>query len=79
MGASPSLFASGHFDKKLRFYDGRSTDPVRTVDMGGRITSLDVTMSGCELLVSTRDDTISLIDLRTFQTVHCYRLVKYSE
>ncbi|CCD83386.2 Autophagic-related protein 16.1 [Caenorhabditis elegans] len=77
MGASPSLFASGHFDKKLRFYDGRSTDPVRTVDMGGRITSLDVTMSGCELLVSTRDDTISLIDLRTFQTVHCYSAENY--
>ncbi|EFO82652.1 CRE-ATG-16.1 protein [Caenorhabditis remanei] len=77
MGGSPSLFASGHFDKKLRFYDGRSTDPVKTVEMGGRITSLDVTMSGCELLISTRDDTITMIDLRTFQTVHCYSAENY--
>lgn len=77
MGGSPSLFASGHFDKKLRFYDGRSSDPVRTVDMNGRITSLDVTMSGCELLVSTRDDTITLMDLRNFQTVHCYSAENY--
>lgn len=77
MGGSPSLFASGHFDKKLRFYDGRSSDPVRTVDMNGRITSLDVTMSGCELLISTRDDTITLMDLRNFQTVHCYSAENY--
>uniref|UniRef100_A0A1I7TIF7 WD_REPEATS_REGION domain-containing protein n=1 Tax=Caenorhabditis tropicalis TaxID=1561998 RepID=A0A1I7TIF7_9PELO len=77
MGGSPSLFATGHFDKKLRFYDGRSSDPVKTVEMGGRITSLDVTMSGCELLVSTRDDTITLMDLRSFQTVHCYSAENY--
>lgn len=77
LGGSPSLFASGHFDKKLRFYDGRSSDPVRTVEMNGRITSLDVTMSGSELLISTRDDTITMLDLRTFQTIHCYSAENY--
>ncbi|CAP32981.1 Protein CBR-ATG-16.1 [Caenorhabditis briggsae] len=77
LGGSPSLFASGHFDKKLRFYDGRSVEPVKTVEMGGRITSLDVSMNGCELLISTRDDTISMLDLRTFQTLHCYSAENY--
>lgn len=74
LGNSPTLFASGHFDKKLRFWDGRSVDNVKLVEMAGRITSLDVSMSGYELLISTRDDTITLMDLRNFKTLHCYRL-----
>ncbi|CAI2356916.1 unnamed protein product [Caenorhabditis sp. 36 PRJEB53466] len=77
LGGSPSLFSTGHFDKKLRFWDGRSTDAVKTIEMGGRITSLDASMSGYELLISTRDDTITLMDLRNFQTIHCYSAENY--
>ena len=33
---------SGHFDKKIRIYDGRSDQPVQMLEMAGKITSLDV-------------------------------------
>lgn len=29
-------------DKKIRLWDGRRPEPVRTVEMGGRVTSLDI-------------------------------------
>jgi len=35
---------SGHFDKKIRFYDVRSdSTTLREIELEGRITSLDIT------------------------------------
>ncbi|CAB3401154.1 unnamed protein product [Caenorhabditis bovis] len=70
---NPTMFISGHCDKKIRFWDGRAKEHVKDVTMDARVTSLSVLANGLEMLVSTRDDLLSLLDLRTFRTLHFYR------
>ncbi len=59
------LVISGHFDKKLRFYDvRRGTQPTSETLLSGRVTSVDLAKNGTSLIASTRDDRIDLLDLR---------------
>ena len=60
-----SMIISGHFDKKVRFYDSRSGgQPSSEVTANGKVTSLDMTRDGKYLLMCTRDDSIQIFDLR---------------
>ncbi|EPB66691.1 hypothetical protein ANCCEY_14214 [Ancylostoma ceylanicum] len=61
-----------HFDRKLRFWDSRNQEPVHTMEMAGKVTSLNMSSDGVHVLCSTRDDTLSLMDVRKYQTVHIY-------
>ncbi|VDL72523.1 unnamed protein product [Nippostrongylus brasiliensis] len=70
-----ATFSSGHFDRKLRFWDSRNPEPVHVIEMAGKVTSLDISSDGFHLLCSTRDDTLSLLDIRKYQTVHIYSLI----
>ncbi|ETN75522.1 WD domain, G-beta repeat protein [Necator americanus] len=70
-------FISGHFDRKLRFWDSRSQEPIHVIEMAGKVTSLDVSSDGMYVLCSTRDDTLSLMDVRKYQTVHIYSAEQY--
>ncbi|KJH47366.1 WD domain, G-beta repeat protein [Dictyocaulus viviparus] len=72
-----ATFTSGHFDKKLRFWDSRNHEPIHTTEMAGKVTSLDMSSDGIHLLCSTRDDTLSIIDVRKYQTVHIYSAEQY--
>ncbi|CAJ0589729.1 unnamed protein product [Cylicocyclus nassatus] len=72
-----SSFISGHFDRKLRFWDSRNQEPVHIIELAGKVTSLNVSSDGIYLLCSTRDDTLSLIDVRKYQTVHIYSAEQY--
>ncbi|KAK5982881.1 hypothetical protein GCK32_002278 [Trichostrongylus colubriformis] len=72
-----ATFASGHFDRKLRFWDSRNQEPVHSMEMAGKITALDMSSDGINLLCSTRDDTLSLLDIRKYQTVHIYSAEHY--
>ncbi|CAD6191136.1 unnamed protein product [Caenorhabditis auriculariae] len=72
-----ALFLSGHMDKKVRAWDGRSAECIRSLEFSKRITSLDLSTDGHYMLSSTRDDTLSLIDLRTFGIVHDYSAEQY--
>ncbi|XP_051874230.1 autophagy-related protein 16-1-like isoform X2 [Pristis pectinata] len=56
---------SGHFDKKIRFWDIRTESIVREVELQGRITALDLNPDHTELLTCSRDDILKIIDLRT--------------
>ena len=57
---------SGHFDKKVRCWDVRSSkEPSREVVLGGKVTSLDLSKDMNYLAVCSRDDRISVLDLRT--------------
>ncbi|KIH55807.1 hypothetical protein ANCDUO_14028 [Ancylostoma duodenale] len=40
--------------------------------MAGKVTSLNMSSDGVHVLCSTRDDTLSLMDVRKYQTVHIY-------
>ena len=56
---------SGHFDKKVRFYDVRaSLQPTSELSLGGKVTSVELSRNGRFLLACSRDDCLSLVDLR---------------
>ena len=57
---------SGHFDKKVRFWDIRTaSEPSNEAFFGGKVTSLDLTRDKNYLGVCSRDDKVSVLDLRT--------------
>ncbi|VVC36742.1 Six-bladed beta-propeller, TolB-like,WD40-repeat-containing domain,WD40 repeat, conserved site,WD40/YVTN [Cinara cedri] len=56
---------SGHFDKRIRFWDTRTETPHTDIEVQGRVTSLDLSRDCNYLLSCVRDDTLRLIDLRT--------------
>ncbi|XP_016390621.1 autophagy-related protein 16-like [Sinocyclocheilus rhinocerous] len=56
---------SGHFDKKVRFWDIRAESIVHELELLGRITSLDLNHDRTELLSCSRDDLVKIIDLRS--------------
>ncbi|CAI2344576.1 unnamed protein product [Caenorhabditis sp. 36 PRJEB53466] len=76
-GNSQSSFVSSHFDKKVRFWDCRSADPSHLVELGHRVSSLDVSLDGLQILASSRDDTLSLIDARNYGILHLYSAEQY--
>uniref|UniRef100_A0AAZ3Q8U1 Autophagy-related protein 16 domain-containing protein n=1 Tax=Oncorhynchus tshawytscha TaxID=74940 RepID=A0AAZ3Q8U1_ONCTS len=56
---------SGHFDKKVRFWDIRAESIVCELELLGRVTSLDLNHDRTELLTCSRDDLVKIIDLRS--------------
>ncbi|XP_040582414.1 LOW QUALITY PROTEIN: autophagy-related protein 16-1-like [Lepeophtheirus salmonis] len=72
-----TMIISGHFDKKIRFYDCRniggsssfgSDTHQSEIIVGGKITSLDLSKNGQYLLASTRENKIEITDLRNMKT-----------
>ncbi|BFZ00253.1 hypothetical protein BsWGS_03292 [Bradybaena similaris] len=57
---------SGHFDRHVRFWDirGSSEESTNQVILNGRLTSLCLSSDKSQLLCCTRDDSLSIIDLR---------------
>lgn len=64
---------SGHHDKKIRFWDSRSENCVRELTMEEKITSLSIGQDQTQLLSCSRDDALSLIDLRRGEILHAFR------
>ncbi|KXJ15044.1 autophagy-related protein 16-1 [Exaiptasia diaphana] len=64
-----SQIISGHFDKRVRFWDSRSDTSVGEITLQGKVTSLDLSPDMNQVLASTRDDTVKVIDLRMSQVV----------
>lgn len=64
---SGECIASGHFDRKIRFYDTRSThsQTMYEIEVSGRITSLDMPAEKNTLLCCVKDHKLNLIDMRT--------------
>ncbi|XP_060802098.1 autophagy-related protein 16-1 isoform X4 [Amyelois transitella] len=59
-----STIISGHFDKRIRFWDIRTEMSSNDIMLQGKVTSLDLSRDSNYLLACVRDDTIQLIDLR---------------
>uniref|UniRef100_A0A1I7TTB9 WD_REPEATS_REGION domain-containing protein n=1 Tax=Caenorhabditis tropicalis TaxID=1561998 RepID=A0A1I7TTB9_9PELO len=76
-GVSQSSFISSHFDKKVRFWDARSSDPTYSLELGQKVSSLDVSLDGLQILASSRDDTLSVIDVRNYGIIHLYSAEQY--
>ncbi|XP_077154963.1 protein Atg16l2 isoform X2 [Ranitomeya variabilis] len=61
---SDSYLVSGHHDKKIRFWDSRSQHCIRELTLEEKVTSLFMEPEQTQLLSCSRDDVLSLIDLR---------------
>ena len=68
-----STIISGHFDKKIRFWDTRTDSSSNDVVLQGKITSLDLSKDGKMLLCCVRDDAINLLDLRQNRIIRTFR------
>lgn len=68
------MVISGHFDKKIRYWDLRSPnqEPMDELALQSKVTSLDTAQDGNLLLCSVRDDTLKTLDIRTKQVLHTY-------
>lgn len=60
---------SGHFDKKIRFWDQRSEGSHNEILLQGKVTSLDLSTDRTYLLACVRDDSLVRIDLRMNQKI----------
>ncbi|VDD88091.1 unnamed protein product [Enterobius vermicularis] len=78
-----AMVISGHFDKQVRLWDITSGAFVRAVELNGRVTSLSLAAAHCiflekqVVLCSCRDNTLSLVDLRTCRIEHEYSADQY--
>ncbi|KAL3848135.1 hypothetical protein ACJMK2_019012 [Sinanodonta woodiana] len=61
---------SGHFDKRLRFWDSRAENTTNEITLQGRISSLHLSPDRGSLLCCCRDDSLKVIDLRNNQVSH---------
>ena len=66
-----STIASGHFDNNLRFWDARSGNCVKEVQgiHLGQITSVCPSPEGTQILTTSRDNTLRIVDVRTYETL----------
>lgn len=62
---------------QVRFWDARSSDATYSVELGQKVSSLDISMDGLQVLASSRDDTLSLIDVRNYGIIHLYSAEQY--
>ncbi|XP_067622848.1 autophagy-related protein 16-1-like [Eurosta solidaginis] len=67
-----STIISGHYDKKIRFWNIRTEKQAEDILMPAKITSIDFSKDGNCLICSIRDDTIKLSDLRKNQIVSSF-------
>lgn len=72
-----AMVISAHYDKRVRVWDVTAEEPIRLIDLGGRVTSLALSSENQLVLCSSRDETLSLIDLRIGGTVHVYSSEQY--
>ncbi|XP_068122667.1 protein Atg16l2 [Hyperolius riggenbachi] len=70
---SESYLVSGHHDKKIRFWDSRSERCIREVTLEEKVTSLYMDQDQIQMLSCSRDDTLSLIDMRMAHILRVFR------
>jgi autophagy-related protein 16 len=63
---------SSHYDRKVRFWDTRDSEPCKIIETAAKVTSLCVAPDGYGALLMSRDETLSMLDLRNFSILHIY-------
>jgi len=73
------LICSGHFDGSLRFWDARQGDAAHEVHAvhQQQVTSVSLSPLGNQILTNSRDNTLKLLDLRSFEVVHSFKSPGY--
>ncbi|XP_069748279.1 autophagy-related protein 16-like isoform X2 [Narcine bancroftii] len=61
---SDCFIISGHFDRKIRLWDSRSGVQTDMIALQEKVTSLDINQDRTQLLSCSRDDQLSVLDMR---------------
>ncbi|KXS19409.1 WD40 repeat-like protein [Gonapodya prolifera JEL478] len=74
-----SMVASGHLDNNVRIWDMVSGNVIREITglHSDRVTGVTVTPDRTHILTTCRDNSLRLIDLRTFQLVNSFTSDKF--
>lgn len=65
ISSKDSTVASGHYDKRIRFWDIRKDYNSTDIVLQGKVTSLDISADGRQLLCSVREEhVVKCLDLR---------------
>jgi autophagy-related protein 16 len=70
-----TVAASAHRDGVVRIWDAGTGDLVREVEdiHSKQLSAVCGSADGLYLLTASRDDTLRLLDVRTFRPIHCYK------
>ncbi|KAF0691903.1 Aste57867_16942 [Aphanomyces stellatus] len=71
--------ASAHQDGAVRFWDARTKNPVHELNdlHADQITSVSFTRDGTKVLTNSRDNTLQLLDTRTYEVLGQYAAPSY--
>ncbi|RHZ49966.1 hypothetical protein Glove_508g52 [Diversispora epigaea] len=74
-----TTLVSGHLDNNLRFWDVRSGKDIKELTgiHLGQITSVSVSPDGSKVLTNSRDNTLKLVDLRTYDVEQTFKADGY--
>uniref|UniRef100_A0A8K9WP62 Anaphase-promoting complex subunit 4 WD40 domain-containing protein n=1 Tax=Oncorhynchus mykiss TaxID=8022 RepID=A0A8K9WP62_ONCMY len=70
---SEHVIVSGHYDRKIRFWDSRAASCTQEVPLQGKVTSLDISTDHRQLLSCSRDESLQVVDLRMNSSRICFR------
>lgn len=77
--STDSLIVSGHVDHHLRVWDLKSNDCLQDIDgiHENQITSVCTTPDGTCLLTNGKDNTLKIVDIRTFEVRSTFKHEEY--
>jgi len=72
------MITSAHLDNNVRFWDVKNGECVHEADVhSGQVTSVDVSPDGEYVLSNSRDNTLELLDIRSYTPVHTFSAENY--
>eukprot|EP01114_Cavostelium_apophysatum_P017663 TRINITY_DN5303_c0_g1_i1.p1 TRINITY_DN5303_c0_g1~~TRINITY_DN5303_c0_g1_i1.p1 ORF type:complete len:550 (+),score=120.92 TRINITY_DN5303_c0_g1_i1:166-1815(+) len=75
---SDGLIYSGHFDNTLRVWDPKNGECVHEGKLHtGQITSVALSYDGQTILTNSKDNTLKLLDVRTYQVLQTFSSESY--
>ncbi|KAN0035096.1 hypothetical protein ACTA71_004352 [Dictyostelium dimigraforme] len=80
LGGSGNHLASGHVDHSVRFWDSNAGEPTQVLSSihEGQITSITNSPTNSnQILTNSRDHTLKIIDIRTFDTIRTFKDPEY--
>ncbi|KAM9981122.1 hypothetical protein ACTFIY_003438 [Dictyostelium cf. discoideum] len=80
LGGSGTHLASGHVDHSVRFWDSNAGEPTQVLSSihEGQITSITNSPTNTnQILTNSRDHTLKIIDIRTFDTIRTFKDPEY--
>ncbi|KAH9251693.1 hypothetical protein BASA81_010363, partial [Batrachochytrium salamandrivorans] len=73
-GGEGEVIVSGHLDNNLRIWDARTGNNIREITgiHSGQITNVEILPNSLQILTTSRDNTLQVLDVRTYKAVATY-------